>query len=281
MDDGRRRGWEAVLSEETTSYIRRSVKRTPPRADRIQGNARAESTSALIYRALRQDIITLTVAPGTPILERSIAEHYGVSRTPAREAVRQLADEGLIDVFPQSGTFVARIPLGELEEAIVIRNALEETSARLAAERATPAAIARIERAMAAIAVSAASEDREAFHADDELFHAEICGASGYPGIWRVTQQVKVQLDRYRRLTLPEEGRLARVVREHQEVLDAIKAGDGRAAASAMNRHLTKLIADLSTVAERYPDHFKPAAASSPLRLAGPADPQSSSASGA
>jgi DNA-binding GntR family transcriptional regulator len=101
------------------------------------GEFRLGRVPAMIYADLRAQILSLERRPGEPIQETQIAALYGVSRTPAREAVLKLADEGLIEIFPQSGTFVARIPLAGLPEAVVIRKALEETSARFAAQRAS------------------------------------------------------------------------------------------------------------------------------------------------
>lgn len=236
---------------------RRSVRRSAPSPDAVRGDMRAHSTSAAVYRLLRTEIVSLARRPGEAILERSLAEEYGVSRTPVREVVRQLAEEGLVEVYPNAGTFVARIPAGDLEEAIVIRNALEEASAKLAAERADSRAIARIDLALQATAEAARTGDREAFHVADEGFHAEISGASGFPGLWRVAQQVKVQLDRYRLLTLPEEGRMLRIVDEHAAILKAIRHADGAAAAGAMAGHLGKLLADLDAVVARQPDFFR------------------------
>ena len=88
---------------------------------------------AVIYAELRAEFVSLQRRPGEPISESELARSYGFSRTPVREAVLKLADEGLIEIFPQSGTFTARIPLAALPEAIVIRKALEETSAQFAA----------------------------------------------------------------------------------------------------------------------------------------------------
>jgi len=74
--------------------------------------------------------------PGEVISEAEIALSYGVSRTPVREAILKLSDEGLLEIFPQSGIFVSRIPIAALPEAIIVRKALEATTAQLAAERA-------------------------------------------------------------------------------------------------------------------------------------------------
>src|SRR6202012_2323250 len=141
---------------------------------------------------LRAELVALERRPGEPISETEIALRYGVSRTPVREAILKLADEGLIEIFPQSGIFVSRIPLAALPEAIIIRKALEETTARLAAERATSSQIlalhAILERQREADIVG----NRDAFHQADEAFHGAIAEVAQYPGIWALILQVKV-----------------------------------------------------------------------------------------
>jgi GntR family transcriptional regulator, rspAB operon transcriptional repressor len=173
-----------------------------------------------------------------------------------REAVRKLADEGLIEIFPQSGTFAARIPLAALPETIVIRKALEETSARLAAERGTRSQIiaflAQLERQREA----SIAGDRNAFHQADEAFHSAVAEAAGYRGIWTLVEQVKVHVDRYRRLTLPQEGRMARAIREHAAIAAAVQSGDGLRAAQAMGVHLDGLLADIPNIRRLNPDYF-------------------------
>ena len=133
---------------------------------------------------MRAEPVSLERLPGEPISEAELAKSYGFSRTPVREAVRKLADEGLIEIFPQSGkTSAARIPLAALPETIVIRKALEETSARLAAERGQRsqiiALLAQLERQREANRAG----DRNAFHHADEAFHGAIAEAAGYRGM--------------------------------------------------------------------------------------------------
>jgi GntR family transcriptional regulator, rspAB operon transcriptional repressor len=205
---------------------------------------------------LRAELISLERLPGEPISEVELAKSYGFSRTPVREALRKLADEGLVEIFPQSGTFAARIPLAALPETIVIRKALEETSARLAAERARRsqaiALLAELERQREA----SRAGDRNAFHQADEAFHAAIAEAAGYRGIWMLVEQVKVHVDRYRRLTLPQEGRMTRAIREHAAIASAIESGDGARAAEAMSVHLDGLLADIPNIRRLNPDYF-------------------------
>src|SRR6185312_5452940 len=105
------------------------------------GRPRAATTSARIYSDLRAELVSLRRRPGEIISEAEIANSYGVSRTPVREAILKLSDEGLLEIFPQSGIIVSRIPIAALPESIIIRKALEETTARFAAERATSSQI--------------------------------------------------------------------------------------------------------------------------------------------
>lgn len=194
--------------------------------------------------------------PGEPIVEREIALTRGVSRTPVREALLRLADEDLVEIFPQSGTFVARIPVGALPEAILMRTALEQTTARLAAARADAADLARLHELIEVQRRVAARGDGDRFHDADEAFHAAIATAAGHPGIWRFIEQLKIQVDRYRRLTLPVPGRMRRVLDEHAAILEAVDAHDGLAAAAAMATHLENLRASIGDVRDLNPDYF-------------------------
>ena len=105
---------------------------------------RAQPIPEQVYRLLRQSIITLRLPPGATIIEKQITDQLGISRTPVRDALRQLADEGLVTIKPQSGTFVALIDRLQLEEGRVIRRALEIEAIKLAARRADDAAIERL-----------------------------------------------------------------------------------------------------------------------------------------
>ena len=93
-----------------------------------------------IYQTLRDEIVRLVRLPGTALRERDVAAERGVSRTPVREAVLRLADERLIEIFPQSGTFVAPIKTEDALDALFLRTAIEESAARIAAESRAEAA---------------------------------------------------------------------------------------------------------------------------------------------
>src|ERR1700726_2057284 len=180
--------------------------------NRRNGRPRTAPAASKIYSNLRAELVSMQRRPGEAISEAEIALSYGVSRTPVREAILRLSDEGLLEIFPQSGIFVSRIPIAALPEAIIIRKALEETTARLAAERATSSQILTLHAILERQREANATEDRDAFHQADEMFHATIAEVAKYPGIWTLIQQVKVHVDRYRRLTLPQAGRMGRVI---------------------------------------------------------------------
>jgi len=240
----------------------RVTKNTPaaPRATaaghRRGGRPRAATAASIIYSELRAELVSLQRRPGEPVSEAEIAMFYGVSRTPVREAILKLADEGLVEVFPQSGIFVSRIPLAALPEAIIVRRALEATTAQMAAERATASQILALHSILERQREANAEKDREAFHQADEKFHATIAEVAGYPGIWTLIQQVKVHVDRYRRLTLPQQGRIPRVIAEHEAVLNAIEAHDPAGARIAMESHLENLLSNISTTQTINPGFF-------------------------
>lgn len=237
----------------------RSRKRRAPNAAparRVRPPRAVARNSDLVYEDLRRDIVALRRPPGSLISEKDLAETHGVSRTPVHEAVLRLTEERLIEVVPKSGTFVARIPLSSLPEALVARNALEGVTVRAASDTATARDMAELRNLVQVQREAAARADEDGFHEADEAFHAAIAAIGGYPGIWRFIQQMKAQVDRYRRLTLPQPGRMLLLVGEHLDIVDAIAAGEGEVAARRMTEHLYKLQIDIAVFRDMWPDYF-------------------------
>ena len=161
-------------------------------------NTRAETPRAAsrIYDALHADIVHMRLRPKTPLIEKDLCERFAVSRTPVREAILRLADEGLVDIFPQSGTYVARIPRRALYEAILIRRALETTTLTLALASLSAQDLSRLDANLDNLKAAAQAGDVASFHEIDTAFHRLLAEVAGYPGIWNVVQQVKSQIDR-------------------------------------------------------------------------------------
>jgi DNA-binding GntR family transcriptional regulator len=214
------------------------------------------TAASSICETLRDAIVALRLPPGRPLQEKDLTAQFGVSRTPVREALIRLVEEGLVDIRPQSGTSVARIPLASIPEAVLVRQALEGTTVEIAAAAITDAGRRQIDGVIARQEAFAHLDDRDAFHQADEAFHELIAALSGHPGIWRVTRSAKLQIDRCRRLTLPTAGRMNSVILEHRLIAEAIKSGDAAAARAAMHVHLHAVLPDAAELSMTHPDYF-------------------------
>jgi DNA-binding GntR family transcriptional regulator len=228
----------------------------PILAEPAAAKLRRVTAGAAIYERLLSAIVSLQMPPGMPLQEKRIAEEFGVSRTPVREALLRLAEAGLIDIFPQSGTFVSLVPVAAIPEAVVIRKSLEGTTVETATAIATPADIARLDAIIARQRVHAAHNETSLFHEQDEAFHEAIAGIAGYPGIWTILKTVKIQIDRARRLTLPALGRMDSVIEEHVTIRNAIAAHDVESARAAMMHHLSAVIPDVAELQLMHPNYF-------------------------
>lgn len=228
----------------------------PLLAEPAAAKLRRVTAGSAIYERLHSAITSLQMPPGMPLQEKRIAEEFGVSRTPVREALLRLAEAGLVDIFPQSGTFVSLVPVAAIPEAVVIRKSLEGTTVETATAIATSADIARLDAIIARQRVHAAHNETSLFHEQDEAFHETIAGIAGYPGIWAILKTVKIQIDRARRLTLPALGRMESVIEEHVTIRNAIAAHDVEGARAAMMHHLSAVIPDVAELRVMHPDYF-------------------------
>lgn len=227
-----------------------------PLAQRPQ--LRAIPASARVYEQLRDRIVGGEMLPATPVSEKELAEQYGVSRTPIREALLRLAEERLIDIFPQRGTFVSRISVEALRDGMVIREALECVAVRRAAARVTEADLSALRLVLDRQEASERASDWAGFHAQDEAFHQRIAILSGHPNLWRVARQEKVQIDRCRVLHLPISRHRPLVMEEHRAILDGLAARDPQAAERAMGKHLANVLPGLDDLLRARPDFFEP-----------------------
>ncbi|MHA1548593.1 MAG: GntR family transcriptional regulator [Alphaproteobacteria bacterium] len=240
----------------TAKERRRRAPNTPPSAYGLERLGRAPKSSETIRADLRRDIVSLKLTPGTPVSEKELAQRYGVSRTPVREALLQLSEERLVEVIPRSGTFVSRIPLSVLRESMAARIALEGVTVRAASETASTAQIAKLNTIIRRQRKEAAAANESAFHVSDEDFHLCLATIGNYPGIWGLVQQAKAHIDRCRRLTLPQPGRMNLVIEEHSAIVDAVARHDADEAETQMEAHLNKLKFDIAVFRDRWPQYF-------------------------
>jgi DNA-binding GntR family transcriptional regulator len=207
-----------------------------------------------IYAALRDAIIRVDLRPGQVISETEMAAIFRVSRTPIREALIRLADEGLIDIYPQAGTFVSRIDLAAVREAQFVRQTLETAVALQAASIGAGMAFEPIlERQESAIR----NGDFPGFFAADEDLHRKVFELAGHGATWRLVQSAKSHLDRVRQLERPSEETLLEMLRQHRAIATAIRSGDATGVVEAVHEHSTVILRVAPDVAARHPDLFK------------------------
>ncbi len=197
-----------------------------------------KSKTERVYQELRRRIRELNLPPGTRLRKNQIADEFSVSRAPVSEAIARLAEEGLVDVYPQSGSFVSPIRPQDIHESMMIRTALEVEAIRRATELADDDLLARLEKNLADQTAALKKSDMARLDDLDEAFHADILQILNAPRMQILLDACRARLDRPRFQALPVDERPDATVREHRRILDAIKSGDVEFASAAMRVHL-------------------------------------------
>jgi DNA-binding GntR family transcriptional regulator len=200
-----------------------------------------QSKAERVYRELRRRIRELTLPPGAPLNKEELALEMGVSRAPVTEAIARLADEALVDVFPQHGSFVAPIRAADVRESLFIRTALEVEAIRRVAQRGDDELLRNLDQNIEMQTAALARNDLATFYDLDEALHAAIFNAIESPRALRMLEAARAPLDRPRRIALPEDDRVEATLAEHRRLVDAIRTGDPEFATAAMRSHLTKV----------------------------------------
>jgi DNA-binding GntR family transcriptional regulator len=196
------------------------------------------SKAERVYRELRRRIRGLELQPGSRLQKNEIAVEFGVSRAPVSEAIAWLAEEGLVDVYPQSGSFVAPIRPEDVREALLIRTGLEVEAVRRVTAMADEQLHQRLEENLQAQSAAVRKNDMALLDDLDEAFHGIIIGALQSPRAQRLLDSARALLDRPRFHALPEDGRPYATVAEHRRIADAIRTGDPELAGAAMRVHI-------------------------------------------
>jgi DNA-binding GntR family transcriptional regulator len=203
--------------------------------------ARAGEASLLAdqaYLALRDLIVSLELAPGALVTEPELVTRLGIGRTPVREALRRLAQERLIEVFPRRGMVVTTVDVRDLARLCEVRAALEPEAARLAAERATEVDLDEISALILELKRTAPRDGRSLIGLDRRI-HAAIYRASHNHFLEETLQEYYTHALRIWMLGLEHAG-LRAAVGEHTRLLDAIRRGNGDRAASLMRDHVER-----------------------------------------
>ena len=188
------------------------------------------------YYAIRELIVTLELAPGAVVREPELTERLGIGRTPVREALRRLAQERLVEVFPRRGMFVTKVDVRDLARLCEVRLALEPEAARLAAERATQADLAELRAVLTELDVRRKRDPRALIDLDERI-HRAIYHASHNPYLAETLEQYYAHALRIWMVALARTD-IGAAVGGHHAVLEAVVRGDGARAAGLMREHV-------------------------------------------
>lgn len=223
------------------------------------GDSSFASGSAVtrVYEDLRRRIVSLELKPDTTLSRTGLAEEYGVSQTPVREAMQRLDQDGLVRIYPQSRTVVSRINTQELHENQFLRVALETEVVRRLAEQRDEATVKRV-RMIVKMQESVLEDvsQIEVFNDLDRQFHRAMFEGVGMQTLHQMISSKLGHLARCQRLELPRIGKMQDILQGHSAIVDGIGEGDAGKAVEAMRRHLTGTILSIESLREEYPGYF-------------------------
>ncbi|MDB5761347.1 MAG: putative GntR-family transcriptional regulator [Herminiimonas sp.] len=191
-----------------------------------------------VVEHLQNLIIEGVLAPGTKLNEREVCERLGISRTPLREAMKVLALEGLIDIIPNRGAFVSKMNDTEIWETFETMSGLEALSGELAAQRISPAEIADIKALHYAMLACKAQNDLSGYYSRNQAIHNKINEAARNSVLRQIYLSVNRRLLALRFKSNFQEAKWARAMHEHEEMIQALEARDGKRLAAILRQHL-------------------------------------------
>lgn len=202
----------------------------------------------VVFKTLRQAILKGELAPGERLLEVQLADKLGVSRTPVREAIHKLSQEGLVVLIPRKGAEVASISEKSLRDVLEVRLALETLAVRLACERITEENLAILQQEFDAFRKAVERDALLDITQRDEAFHDAIYNSTCNTRLVTMINNLREQMYRYRMEYIKERDKRETLVREHLEIMNAIKAGDSEAAQDAIRRHIDNQVLTVAQI---------------------------------
>ncbi len=192
----------------------------------------------VVFHTLREAILKGDLKPGERLMELQLASKLGVSRTPIREAIRMLQQEGLAVTIPRKGAQVAAMTEKDMEDVLKIREALEILAGQLACEQVSHAQLAAFEENIAAFSDAMGTGDLKRIAQADIDFHDMIYQAAGNPKLVMLLNNLREQIYRYRVEYLKDCSNHPRLIEEHRQILAGLRHGDKKYVTEMMRRHL-------------------------------------------
>lgn len=230
-------------------------------ASRLIGIERMRSVGPQVYDSLRRAILSLALVPGEALSEKALSDEMGVSRTPVREALARLAQENLVVIIPQVGTFVSKIDLGRVAEAQFVRTALE-CAAIADTMDAEPHDLVLLRQNIAKQRDLDEARGWDGIYELDHQFHSHLTVISNHPMVDELVRVPLMHMERVRRLSIPYAGRieslldLPSIIDQHERIADAIASRDQAGAVDAMREHLSHVQDVAAALALIMPNYF-------------------------
>jgi len=189
-----------------------------------------------ILETIREAILKGDLKPGEKVAEPELAERFGISRTPIREAFRQLESEGYLTVIPRKGAVVAALSERDVQEFYAIKSILEGYAAELAAKNLSDKDLAKLEAINDKLREIAEEGDVKAFYRVHNEFHETFLKAADNSKLYELIQQLGMKFSRLRMASLSVSGRMAISVAEHDKLLDAFRRHDAKSAENLVKK---------------------------------------------
>lgn len=215
---------------------------------------RSRQASPQVFDHLRERIIGLELVPGTVLSRVELAEAYGLSQTPIRDALLRLGDEGLVDIFPQHATVVSRVDVPAARQAHFLRRSIECEIAQVLAAAPPAGIVARLRAQIDVMASLAGATARHEFIDADRSFHRLMYDAAGVPELFDLVRRRSGHVDRLRLLHLPTAGKVKAILRDHTRIVDAIAQRDPMAAQQAVREHLSGTLKHVEEIRRTHAD---------------------------
>ena len=214
------------------------------------------SVQSAVYNALRNNIMTLVLKPGTTMSTQEIAQKLNVSRTPVREAFIRLQRDGLVDIHPQKETLVSRIDFSKVEQERFVRESLECANIDLLVERCTRKDINELELNLEKQRSTVRTCDYNSLIKLDNDFHAYMFKVTGQVLSWETIENTSNHYARIRMITVWNKDIMMETILQHQKILSAIQEQNAEYARIYTKAHLHKLENQLKSLMSEYPDYF-------------------------
>jgi DNA-binding GntR family transcriptional regulator len=209
-----------------------------------------------VFERLRELIISLGLPPGSPLSRTALAEQFGVSSTPIRDALMRLDEEGLVEVYPQHATVVSRIDIKLAQQAHFLRQSLELEIVRMLALHHSDQLVDELTRTIALQQQSAKAGNFAKFMTADDDFHQQLYAGAGNNELWTLVKSRSGHIDRLRRLHLPSPGKAQDIVRHHKLIVTAIAAKQPDQAQRHLREHLSGTLGYLAEIRARFPEYL-------------------------